>query len=186
MHDVLLSIDCEFGLVPIEPADASLPVLSGLTHVRTVHQAAGTLTTAPAYGEYSVVAGLHASDCRACVHYLAEHFVPNHKFSLAIGGLGATSGHLFPVGATDAYSHHADFDVILLDDRRLGPLYHARTGSTRNNSDSFHDFSILSYLRLSADPSRSSKWSPTRSAFAMMVRLGFTAAIDTKKPASTT
>src|SRR5262245_11236799 len=35
-------------------------------------------------------------------------------------------------------------------------------------------------------PSRSSKWLPTRSAFAMIVRVGFTAALDGKKLASTT
>ncbi len=35
-------------------------------------------------------------------------------------------------------------------------------------------------------PSRSSRWSPTRSALAMMVRVGFTAPIETKKLAFTT
>jgi hypothetical protein len=35
-------------------------------------------------------------------------------------------------------------------------------------------------------PSRRARWSPTRSALAMMVRAGFTAALDGKKEASTT
>src|SRR6516165_2116091 len=35
-------------------------------------------------------------------------------------------------------------------------------------------------------PSRSSRWSPTRSALAMMVRVGLTAALDGKKLPSTT
>src|SRR5262249_36502 len=36
------------------------------------------------------------------------------------------------------------------------------------------------------EPSRSSKWSPTRSALAMIVKVGLTAALDGKKLASTT
>jgi hypothetical protein len=35
-------------------------------------------------------------------------------------------------------------------------------------------------------PSRSIKWSPTRSALAMIVKVGLTAALDGKKLASTT
>ena len=36
------------------------------------------------------------------------------------------------------------------------------------------------------DPNRSRMWSPTRRALAMIVRVGLTAPIDTKKPESTT
>ena len=100
--------------------------------------------------------------------------MPDDEFLLTIRGIGAASGYFFPIGAADAHSDDSDFDFILRRDRRLRPFHQARSGSARNDSDRFHN------------PSLSSKWSPTRSAFAMMVRLGFTAAIDTKKLASTT
>ena len=189
-HDVLLLIDHVFGLVSVQSTDASLAVLAGLAHVGAVHQAGGAFAASPPYGEHSVVAGLHASDRRAHAHHLAEHFVPDDEFGLAIRGLRAASGYLFPVGAADAHSYDADFDFVRLRRSRLGPLHQARTGCARNNSDCFQEFFHPFYdayqLRTCMDPSRSSKWSPTRSAFAMMVRLGFTAAIDTKKLASTT
>jgi hypothetical protein len=89
-----------------------------------------------------MVAGLHVRDCRAYVHYLAEHFVPDDEFRLTIGSLGSTSGYLFPVGATDTHPDHSDLDFTLCGDRRLWPFHQTRTGSTRNNSDSFHEVSI--------------------------------------------
>ena len=36
-HHILLSIDRVFGLISVQSTDASLSILSGLTHVRAVH-----------------------------------------------------------------------------------------------------------------------------------------------------
>src|SRR5450759_848973 len=185
-HDVLLLIDCVFRLISVQSTDASFAVPAGLTHVGAVHHTAGAFTASPPYGEHSVVAGLHAGNGRADTHHLAEHFVPDDEFGLAIRRLCAASGYIFPVGATDAHAYHPDFDFILCGDRRLRSFHQTRAGRTRNDGDCFHQFFILPTYDPLLAPSRSSKWSPTRNAFAMMVRLGFTAAIDTKKLASTT
>ena len=174
LHDILLAIDGEFRLVSVQSTDASLAILAGLTHIGSVHHAAGAFAAAPPYGEHGVVAGLHASNGRAYAHHLAKHFMTDDQFLLTIRGIGAASRNLFPIGAADAHSDNSDFDFILRGNRRLRPFHQTRADGTRNDSNCFHA------------PSLSSKWSPTRSAFAMMVRLGFTAAIDTKKLASTT
>src|ERR1041385_1747075 len=47
-------------------------------------------------------------------------------------------------------------------------------------------FDLLRSRLVHFQPSRSNKWSPTRNAFAMIVRAGFTAPLDGKKLASTT
>ena len=184
MHDILFAIDREFGLISIQPANPSFAIFARLAHIGAVHPAGGAFPAPAPHGEYGVVAGLHASNGSTHLHDLAEHFVSDDEFGLTVGRLRTTPRDFFPVGAADAHADDPELDVIRRRDRRLGPVYQAGAGGSRNNRDCFQEFTILRKFR--SEPNRSSKWSPTRNAFAMIVKLGFTAAIDTKKLASTT
>src|ERR1700733_12604622 len=116
LHDVLHVIDDEFLLVSVQSTDASLAVLACLTHIGAIHETRGAFTASPPYGEYSVVASLHASNGRAYVHHLAEHLTPDDELLLTIRSVGAAARYFFAVGATDADPNDPDFDFILRGD----------------------------------------------------------------------
>ena len=106
-HQILLRVDGELRLEPIEPPDAALAEVPGVAHVGTVHVAGLAPAAAAPVGEDGIVAGFGARDARADLDNLPEHLVADDEIAQALGGARAPAGRLLPVRATNPHAHDA-------------------------------------------------------------------------------